>query len=86
MLKTSCLSVSSSQWPSPRDRLSVFCLCSASDRSLVRPQSSILFGMSTALVDVSSVFFKHEDTGTGPALARRFLPLSERAVAAENHA
>ena len=42
--------------------------------------------MSTALVDVSSVFFKHEDTGTGPALVRRFLPLSERAVAAENHA
>jgi uncharacterized protein YecE (DUF72 family) len=26
------------------------------------------------------VFFKHEDTGTGPALARRFLALHERSV------
>jgi uncharacterized protein YecE (DUF72 family) len=32
------------------------------------------------------VFFKHEDSGTGPALARRFLALGERAVAAENRA
>jgi hypothetical protein len=31
--------------------------------------------MSTALVDVSIVFFKHEDSGSGPALARRFLAL-----------
>ena len=32
------------------------------------------------------VFFKHEDAGTGPALARRFLALREREVAAENRA
>src|SRR2546426_9793682 len=61
--------------------LSVFCPCSASDRSLEGrhrgPRNSILFGMSTALVDVSTVFFKHEDSGSGPALARRFLALRE---------
>ena len=32
------------------------------------------------------VFFKHEDAGTGPALARRFLALREREVSAETRA
>jgi len=36
--------------------------------------------MSTALVDESTVFFKHEDSGAGPALARRFLALREEST------
>jgi uncharacterized protein YecE (DUF72 family) len=36
--------------------------------------------------DRAFVFFKHEDAGTGPALARRFLALREREVSAETRA
>ena len=51
--------------------------CARLARHLIHDRNSILFGMSTALVDESIVFFKHEDSGSGPALARRFLALRE---------
>ena len=42
-----------------------------------RLRNGRLFGLWGALVDGLLVFFKHEDSGSGPALAQRFLALRE---------
>src|SRR5439155_18453949 len=58
--------------------LSVFAVDKPPTRQTEKRQNAGLFGMWAALVDVSFVFFKHEESGSGPALARRLLDLLER--------
>jgi len=58
--------------------LSVFAVGKPPARQTEKQQNAGLFGMWAALVDASFVFFKHEESGSGPALARRLLDLLER--------